>query len=155
MNPFLTTKSDRLRQWRDFRKSLSVAQSDLEQVTAIANWWAQAPEGTRVIDPYDQRRWPSGWELIYAGDFCRSSIALGMEQTFLQRNGRWTENRVKLALLDDNGEDIYLVLIIDDTWILNYDHGRVIELSTLEDIQIIRTYAFMGRKHKQIEITGV
>lgn len=148
MNIFLTSPSERLKEWRKFKLFLNNEMTDMEHLIEVNNWWAQCPLSARSLDPYTAETWPSGWELIYRGDFCRSAISLGMEQTLLLRNGRWNSDRVKLHLIDDNKEDIFLVVNIDDKWILNYEYNNVIEVSKTK-FKILNTFKFDGNTHCQ------
>lgn len=147
MNPFLMSKEDRLHAWREFRmQSLDQEMTDIEHLESVVNWWSSAPIVNRLLDPYDCIGWPTGWELVYGGDVCKSSRALGMEQTLLLRDGRWAEDRTKLLLVDDS-EDIYLVLLVDDRYLLNYKHNHVVELDEI-NVSILETFIFSENKHK-------
>ena len=71
----------RLASWREFRKSLDT--SDIEDTCVrIFSWWSYAPLAAISIDPYDVRTWPSVWEMLHRGDFCKFSTAIGMSYTF-------------------------------------------------------------------------
>lgn len=148
MNPFLKPKSQRLQSWREFRNYLNSDMSDLEQLEEIVKWWSQCPLSSRTLDPYAPATWPTGWELVHQGDFCTSAIALGMEQTLLLRNGRWNSDRVKLVLINDNDEDIYLAVLVDNKWILNYSHGEIFDISSINNIKILMTSIYSENRHK-------
>lgn len=148
MNPFLMSKEDRLKVWREFRlKSLDKDMTDYEQLEMVVEWWSQAPIVNRLLDPYDCSQWPTGWELMHEGDVCKSSRALGMEQSLLLREGRWTEDRLKLLLINDD-EDVYLVLSVDNRWLLNYRHNHIFDYTAAKNVNILETYVFQDNAHK-------
>jgi len=147
-NPFLASKSARLKEWRFVKKQLNPGMSDMDHLQMIVNWWSPCPISPRVIDPYDAELWPTGWELVFRGEFCQSSIALGMEQTLLLREGRWTNERIKLLLINDNNEDIYLIVLVDDKWILNYSYGEIIDIATVNNIKILMKFIYSSNSHK-------
>ena len=152
MNHFLLSSEERLKCWRKMRLELLRKDlSDLDHLKIVAEWWAKCPISyQRTIDPYSSENWPSGWELIHDGNFCRSLIGLGMEQSLLLREGRWNSDRIKLSYIDDNKEMDYLAPIVDDTYILNYSLNEVVLLNEIENITIIYQYYFDGKNHIQI-----
>lgn len=150
-NPFDLRKEERRREWQKFRNNeLSKNLSDKDHLQMVVDWWSKAPLSSRSIDPYDPDTWPSGWELVMNGDICEFSMALGMEQTLLLRDGRWTPERVQLWLISDE-ENIKLVVVIDNKWFLNYFHGILFDCSKADNVSIIQRYKFFENKHVLIE----
>lgn len=146
-NPFVLSSEERRRQWREFRlETMDKDMSDMEHIQLVVDWWSPAPISARTIDPYDPVGWPTGWELVVSGDVCEFSIALGMEQTLLLREGRWTSDRVELALIVDD-DNIKLVVLIDKRWMLNYYYGEIFDFSTTDKVSIVNTYYFTENHH--------
>ena len=140
-------KEDRRREWQKFRlDDLDHEMTDEEHLQMVIDWWSLAPLSSRSIDPYDPTDWPTGWELVMSGDVCDFSIALGMEQTLLLREGRWSPDRVELLLIND-GENIKLVVQIDKKWFLNYNHGILFDCSDANSVSIINRYYFTENHH--------
>ena len=108
----------RLQLWKKLRGDI---QSLLiqEQLAAIAKFCANIPFGTRTLDYYSPKTWLSPWEILYYGKFCTSSISLLMYDTF----SMVSTEKIDLILVED--VDIYLLPIINNHFILNYELGSV------------------------------
>ena len=77
--------SNRLSQWRDFRKGLDT--DDIFKVcNTVIDWWKMAPISKMTIDPVDSSTWPTPWEMLHSGNFCENSRALGMSYTIYYAN---------------------------------------------------------------------
>jgi len=118
---------ERLRLWKNLRVELEFAPFE-EQMSAIAKFFANMPYGSRSLDYYSPNDWPTPWEILFHGSFCKSSISLLMFYTFALLQ---TGHTIELYLIDDN-EDMYLVPVIDYQFVLNYELGTV---NNWEDIQ--------------------
>lgn len=120
----------RLASWRDFRRSLDT--SDIEDTcTRIFQWWRFAPLHNLSIDPYDVRTWPSVWEMLHQGDFCKFSTAIGMSYTFFYIDEK-IKNRI-LRVYDHENSDIYMTTLINNKWLLNYNISTVADWSQVQD----------------------
>lgn len=147
-NPFTLKSEERRRQWREFRlETMDQDMTDIEHMQMVVDWWSPAPLSSRSIDPYDSTDWPTGWELVVNCDICEFSIALGMEQTLLLREGRWNAERVELALVNDK-ESIKLVVLVDNRWMLNYDYGKIFDFSKADSVSIVKRYFFTENHHE-------
>ena len=151
MNHFFLSGDERLSAWKHLRTDLLTNEmSDGEHLAVLAEWWRPCPEVNRSLDPYDPKSWPTTWELLHDGNMCRSAIGLSMEQTLLMRNGRWNSNRVKLAVVNDKIDGVYMIPIVDKQWALNYEPGEITSVlseSFIENIQIIDIFTFNNGKH--------
>lgn len=124
MNPFLLRTEDRLSHWKEFRKSLP-SMNEIQQLTAVAEYWSKAPLVSIAYDISNALSWTTPWEMISINRWCRNSIAIGMENTL--RLSGFSADRMSLRLIIDRDiQDVLLILVIDETWVLNYDWGRVI-----------------------------
>ncbi|RYF11004.1 MAG: hypothetical protein EOO77_20350 [Oxalobacteraceae bacterium] len=123
MNPFLLGPRDRLTDWKLLRESLK-GLSEREQLAKVAHHWSKAPLARFAYDPENAKSWPTIWEMISENDWCRNSVAIGMEQTL--RLSGWNPNRIKLAYVKDHDlSDMMLVVQVDDRLWLNYEHDVV------------------------------
>ena len=149
MNVFMMSPSERLDAWGSFRDSLP-SMSEQEQYANVAKFWAQCPFSKWVIHPEDSRNWPTTWELLHDGNYCRNSIAVGMEST-LRLSGVAPE-RLKLVMarhIDDQEE--FFVVIIDDTHVLNYSYGETVQVEDLVGIvDTTYSYRWKGRNYQRI-----
>jgi hypothetical protein len=142
MNPFILSPRDRLVHWKEFRKGLS-AMPEEEQLVRTAEYWALAPLASFTHDTEHPESWPSPWEMISDGEWCRNSVAIGME--FTLRLSGWDPARLLLAdLRDYDISDQYFVLIIDGRKVMNYTYAEVVDFpSTKHDV--IGRWRFSGK----------
>lgn len=89
----------------------------------VVNWWSTAPTMAITIDPVDSSNWPTPWELLDAGEYCDHSIALGMAYTIYYAN---PDIANKVVYLTDRKQSVEaLCVVIDGTYLLNYEYGVV------------------------------
>ena len=124
--------SNRLSQWRDFRKGLDT--DDIFKVcNTVIDWWKMAPISKMTIDPVDSSTWPTPWEMLHSGNFCENSRALGMSYTIHYANENIPNN---LLYITDRENSIHkLCTLIDNKYLLNYSYGSISTLPT-ENISI-------------------
>lgn len=152
-NPFLGGPKHLAAKWRDLRSSLTDDKTDIEHLSAVAEFWSKAP----IVNPFlnwdDTKTWSDPWELISEMTFDVNSIAIGMEYTLLlSSDQRWSSDRLKpsLAYLKDRSNQ-YMVLIADDRYVLNHAYNMVIHLDDgLKDFVITQQYAYINRSHVSI-----
>ena len=127
---------ERLHLWKNLRKDISSLQLN-EQMEAVAKFFSNIPYGSRSIDYYTPSEWPTPWEIIFRGKLCKSSISLLIFHTFSLLH---IENAIELQLIDD-GEDEYLLPVIANQFVLNYELGKVNKCQDIAtEIQILNTY---------------
>lgn len=119
---WLEPPQSRLAHWREFRKSLDPDNID-SLCYSICKWWSFAPQQNLSIDPYDPVTWPSVWEMLHQGDYCKYSTAIGMAYTVFYVNQK-IKNKV-LRVHDLENHDIYMTTLIDNRILLNYNYGEV------------------------------
>ena len=148
MNPFLLPPGERLADWRHFRTSLP-SLSDTQQYAAVAGYWAQAPLLKLAYDLDRCVDWPTIWEMIHANQWCRNTVAIGMEAT-LRLAGMASERLLLRLIHDRNIQDILLILIVDSHWVLNYDWGSFRSYPATEQC-IMREWRFTGRGYSTLD----
>lgn len=127
---------ERLHLWKNLRKDISALSLD-EQMNTVSKFFSTIPYGTRSIDYYTPASWPTPWEIIFHGQLCKSSISVLIFHTFSLLH---TDITVDLQLIDD-GEDKYLLPIINNTFVLNYELGQVNKCQDIaNEIQILNIY---------------
>lgn len=132
MNPFILPDRERLAAWKTFRTSLP-ALSEAEQLRAVAAFWAQAPVGTYAYDADNCAGWPTPWEMIADGSWCRNSTAIGME--FTLRLSGWDPARLRLHFIRDlDLSEEMLVLVVDGTRWLNYEYREVVPVPETKQV---------------------
>lgn len=143
MNLFLLSFEERLRLWKEFRNSLATMDEE-SRLKSVAEFWAKAPLVSIAYDPSDATKWLTPWEMLKHNEWCRSSVAIAMESTL--RLGGFPEDRMTLKLIiDRNIQEMLLVLIIDDKWILNYDWGYIRPYKKTHTV--LKSWRFSGKSY--------
>lgn len=120
----------RLASWRTFRQGLEVSEMS-STCNDVCEWWRYAPLSNISLDPYDIQTWPSVWEMLHRGKYCKFSTAIGMSYTlfYIDEN---IENRI-IRVYDQTNSDIYMTALIDGRWLLNYNLTEVVDWSSVKD----------------------
>ena len=148
MNPFLLRHDERLAEWREFRKTISEIPDD-EKFLHVAKYWAQTPIKNIAYDIEDLGSLPTPWEMMYEGEWCRNSIAIGME--FTLRFAGIDENRMELRqIIDPTISDMMLALVIDEKYMLNYDWGNVTQYKLAKSVRIIKRIRHIKDKYVDV-----
>jgi hypothetical protein len=122
------SNDERLRLWKNLRVEIQEKSLE-EQLEQIAKFCSTIPFGARTLDYYSPMEWPSPWEILFHGSFCTSSISLLMFYTLDLLN---IQNTVELYLVEDN-EGIYLLPVIDNQFVLNFELSAVNNYSEIEE----------------------
>ena len=130
------SNDERLRLWKNLRKDILGV--DLQQqLSDIAKFYAAMPFGARSLDYYSPQDWPTPWEILFHGTFCKSSISLLIFYTILMVA---PDHKLEMHLVDDNGE-VYLLPVVDDQFVLNYELGVVSNyLDIKEGLKILQIF---------------
>lgn len=131
---------ERIHLWKNFRKALTDLPFE-QQLSEITKFCAQMPIGVRTLDFYDPDSWPTPWEILYNGAWCTNSISLFIFYT-LELLPEFSNLSLELLLIDDR-TDRYLVVLVDNQFILNYSSGTV---SMLQDM--LSNFRIMERHSK-------
>jgi hypothetical protein len=118
---------DRLKVWHDFRASLS---DDSDPVQSAIDFWNEAPEATRNIDPYDELTWPTPWEMIEENSYCEYTKILAVAYT-LKLTDRFNDWQPVFKVgLDKRHARLYYMCIIDD-YVLGFDPEKSVHIKEL------------------------
>lgn len=118
---------DRLKLWHDFRASLS---NDSDPVQSAIDFWSDAPESSRNIDPYDESTWPSPWEMIQENSYCEYTKILAVAYT-LKLTDRFNDWQPVFKVgLDKRHSRLYYMCIIDD-YVLGFDPEKSVHIKEL------------------------
>lgn len=123
---------DRLSSWADLRLSLEKSPTPFEDVWGF---WKGAPfvPYNHKVDPYNQRSWPSPWEIIVDNrydDFTRA-LMIGWS---LKLTKRFKENQIEVRTLVDNERKTgYNVVFVDDIMAINYSDNGPVSCKELPD----------------------
>jgi hypothetical protein len=123
------TTTEKILAWREFREQAKDKTLD-DIIELVDQWWTFTPWVRKTIDPYKPETWPTPWDMISKGEFCRSAIALGQAYTLWMC---FPEAKVELWLVNNFSEkDVHLVVVIDEKTVLNYILGHVLNIDECE-----------------------
>ncbi len=147
MNPFLLAGNERLDHWKKFRKSMS-GLAETDQLNAVAQYWSQTPLLSIAYNCDAPNTWPTIWEMIQEGDWCRNSTAIGIDGTL--RLIGFNPDRLSLGwLLDQENSTMLMVVCVDNTTLLNYDWGLLTPYPNTKP-RWLRRFRWIGRGYKEI-----
>ena len=123
-----SSAEERIILWREFREEIAPL-PEQEQLNRIAEFFADFPFGSRCLDYYTPDSWPTPWEILYHKLFCQNSISLLIFHTL---NVTLGNDRTEIILIEDD-RDRYLVPVLDNKYIFNFELGQI---STIHDPRI-------------------
>jgi hypothetical protein len=119
------TTTEKILAWRELRTKLKDKTTE-EIIEEVDQWWTFTPWVRKTIDPFKPDTWPTPWDMINKGEFCRSAIALGQAYTLWMCS---PQLNIELWLVNNFSEkDVHLVVVIDENTVLNYTLGHVLTL---------------------------
>ena len=124
---------NRLQYWRSFRKEVETFDA-ASQLQAVLDFWKTTPLSSRVIDPYDISTWPDPWEMLRANVYDDNVVALGMAYT-LHYSG--TDCSI-LLVQNINTSEIKLIVLVDETYILNYNYDSVDTVEVMKEFEVLK-----------------
>ena len=121
---FELTPDERLSAWAEHRRQLETSMLPIEDVV---NFWRFAPyvPYNRSVDPYDQRRWPTPWDIIIENKYDDFTKALMMAWT-LKLTSMFKDTKIEIKTYTDADRSRqYNLVFIDDRFVINYTDNDV------------------------------
>ena len=121
---------DRLSSWAEHRAHLNHSDDPLAEVW---EFWQQAPyiPYNRNIDPFNQRSWPTPWEIIVHNKYDDFTKALMMAWS-LKYTERFKDERIEIkTLVNDHKTCYYNIVCVDNNWVLNYNDNGPVDVKNL------------------------
>lgn len=122
---FQKSVDDRLSDWAAFRKSLNTSLTPFEDT---CEYWSHAPyiPFNHTIDPFNQRSWPTPWDIIVTNKYDDFTKALMIAWT-IKLTDKFKSSKIEIkTLVNDQKSCYYNVVYVDDETALNYhDNGPV------------------------------
>ena len=126
---FNESPDNRILSWRAWRDELEEKSLD-EVAEIVAADWAKVPTVMHYLAPDQISDWPNPWQLITDSLYCNLSIALGMYYSLaLLDQPRITDLRLQVYKIPEGW--LNLSLINQGKYVLNYNHGNVVNTSQL------------------------
>lgn len=139
MNHFLLSYEDRINEWKSLRNKIKNFEVE-EQLNEVNKWWNLAPLIKFNID-IESKIWPTPWEILLNNKYCDISKAYMMLKTLILSNEEfWIESRFKLLYVKDIvNEDIYMILLVDNKYILNHYSQKIVLFENVKKDFIIQS----------------
>jgi hypothetical protein len=122
---FQKSVDDRLSDWATFRKQLTTSVSPLEDVW---EFWQQSPyiPYNNKVDPYNQKSWPTPWDMIVHNKYDDFTKAIMIGWTILLSD-RFKNSKIEIkTLVNDQKTCYYNIVCVDNAIAINYsDNGPV------------------------------
>ena len=110
---------DRLSAWAEHRRLLDISKDPIQD---LIDFWINAPyiPFNRNIDPYNQRSWPTPWDIIIQNKYDDFTKVLMMAWT-LKLTDKFKDSQIEIKTYTDavkNRE--YNIAVIDQNQMINY-----------------------------------
>ena len=135
---------DRIASWSDLRSRLNASTDPLQDTV---DFWATAPfiAHNHNIDPYYQESWPTPWEIIVENKYDDFTKAVMIGYT-LMLTERYKNSSIQIkTIIDTACKRLYNVVCIDDKWALNYDDGKVLQISNIPSLYNVENLVVLKR----------
>jgi len=117
-----STLQSKILDWRVFRSNLEALTLE-EQLRRIAEYFSTIPTTSRLLDYYDSSTWPTPWEILDYSVLDANYVSLLMYHTLKLIN---VSSELHLIESPDNK---YIVLLVEQKYLLNYIHKEVVNLN--------------------------
>jgi hypothetical protein len=127
---FDLSPDERLTAWADLRHDLDTSKNPLEQ---LIEFWDHPPyvPYNRNVDPYNQRSWPTPWEIVIENKYDDFTKVLMMAWT-LKLTDKFKDSKIEIKTYADIEKNRqYNLLYVDDSVVINYVDNC---LSVVDDI---------------------
>jgi hypothetical protein len=134
--------SDRLAEWKDFRRKIGNLPL-AEAISEVNQLWSTAPYVTYAyLAPDEPNTWPAPWPLFAENRWCDVAKALGIVYTIYFSNHRTVPMEIRVYY-DYKDKARYTVAWIDDgKYILNYYLHEIVNTELIEEKQLQLLYQY-------------
>ena len=129
---FSQAVDERLSAWVSHREALDNTDDPLNH---LCEFWKNAPflPYNRNIDPYNQKDWPTPWEIIVDNKYDDFTKALMMAWT-LKYTKKFQHSKIEIkTLVNDQKKCYYNIVCVDDQWVLNFDDSGPVGSKNIPD----------------------
>jgi len=127
---------DRLSSWVGHRSYLEESQDPLMDTF---DFWRVSPyiPYNNKIDPYNQRSWPTPWEIIIHNKYDDFTRALMMAYS-IKYTQRFAECIIEIRTLVDNARNsCYNIVCVDSDWAINYTDIGLIHVDEIPETFLV------------------
>ncbi len=129
---FNLSPNDRLSAWAEHRHQLDKSANPLNDVV---EFWKECPyiPYNRKVDPFNQRSWPTPWDIIVDNKYDDFTKALMISWT-LKLTDKFKDSRIEIKTYTDRDRPRqYNLVFVDDDVIINYYDNDIILAKDLPD----------------------
>lgn len=129
---FQKSIDDRLSEWADFRKRLASSTTPFEDVW---EFWKQAPyiPYNNAIDPFNQKSWPTPWDIIVQNKYDDFTKAVMIAWT-LRLSEPFKNAKIEIkTLVNDRKTCYYNIVCVDDSVAINYSDNGPVSCESIPD----------------------
>jgi hypothetical protein len=129
---FTLSPDDRISCWVNLRTQLETCEKPFQD---IIDFWHNAPyvPYNRSVDQYNQRSWPTPWEIINKNQYDDFTKALMIGYTIKFTN-RFKNSVINIqTLIDTDRKSCYNIVSIDEEWVLNFKDNEPVLLKDIPD----------------------
>ena len=128
---FQQKPEDRLRSWRDFRKTLDLLPLN-EAAISVSDFWQGCPFVPYHLDPDQPSQWSTPWELITENYYCDLAKALGMLYTlYFTVHGADLDAEIRVYNDPVTQHEYNLVVLSQGKYMLNFRDGDVVNIESI------------------------
>ena len=141
---FKRPPDERLSEWKSFREELDKSDDPLYKV---AEFWGNAPLvlHNHRIDQYNQKSWPTPWEIIVDNKYDDFTLGLMIGYT-IKLTEKFANSRVEVrTMVDKNRTKLYNLVYIDDNMVLNYDKWQITTAQDIPDSFLLENLVDISR----------
>lgn len=133
--------SNRLTEWKDFRRHISGLK--LEQAVHEVNaMWSTAPYVTYYLPPDQPEQWPDPWTLLSENYYCNIAKALGIIYTIYFTSHKDVDMDLVIYYDYQNKERYNTASISQGKYILNYWPYEIVNTKHIEQEQVKMLYQY-------------
>lgn len=126
---------DRLLSWSILRTKIKSSTNFLDDLTQAYN---RLIRQSIQYDPWNQKDWPTPWEIIYNNKYCEFTIILAMGYT-LQYSARDSKQKREIWITKNTAANRSKYLLRTDNKLLGYTEDlSAIEPNTLPETEIVQ-----------------
>jgi hypothetical protein len=132
--------SERVAQWRDFRKTLGDV--SLEQALHdVSKFWNGAPFTPYYLDTSEPEKWPDPWTLIYDNYYCDIAKCLGIIYTItLTEHGKSLDVELRVYKDPSTGHEYNLAWIDQGKYVLNMLGDEIVNNKHIDNLTLVRSF---------------
>jgi hypothetical protein len=129
---FKLPPDDRISSWVSLRTQLETSDNPFQ---TVVDFWRDAPyvPYNRSVDQYNQKSWPTPWEMIDDNRYDDFTRALMIGYTIKFTN-RFKNSVINIrTLIDTDKKSCYNIVSIDEEWVLNFKDNEPVLLKDIPD----------------------